>query len=453
MPYGCYLEQGGIRNAISVSNAANSGIYGGRCTVCKVAAPSPTPSPAPASTLLMKLKAGSNTFQYDASYWTDTSTLNEAAGASVSDSDDEDVKMSAFSTLPVSALTVCYQTLSNCYTYDLGATYTSAQALFSSGFIRSLSLGHASGDAATGKQAWTDLFLPPGTPTWYDDYWNGNGGGNCGMQRPGINTQCNDNNWARIGYCVNLPDQSCQSSDSSDADSPVGIGLKTQNWPNNVNAPFGEYFIYGAGSSGVQQFQHQAWLFAGYGIPSASGAAAVGDPHLQNVHGERFDLMKPGKHVLINIPRGVGAEKSLLRVQANARHLGGQCADMYFQEVNVTGSWAEAKKAGGYHYSVKHGDVDTPEWVAFGKVGLKVVHGRTDGGLSYLNVYVKHLGRAGFAVGGLLGEDDHEDVVTPAANCAKSMSLLETGERKAPSRFSVAERASPDHDGVFVLTR
>jgi len=176
--------------------------------------------------------------------------------------------------------------------------------------------------------------------------------------------------------------------------------------------------------------------------PSAvGGAAAVGDPHLQNVHGERFDLMTPGTHVLINIPRGVDAEKSLLRVQADARHLGGQCADMYFQEVNVTGSWTEARKSGGYHYSVKHGDVETPEWVAFGKVGLKVVHGRTDGGLPYLNVYVKHLGRAGFAVGGLLGEDDHEDVITPSANCAKSMSLYETGEgdRKAPSRLSVAE--------------
>eukprot|EP00959_Pyramimonas_sp_CCMP1952_P267578 5594741-Pyramimonas_sp.AAC.1 len=187
----------------------------------------------------MKLKAGSSTFQYSASYWTDTSVLNEAAGASVSDSDDEDVKMTAFNTIPISALTVCYKTLSNCYTYELGSTYTSARELFSSGFIRSDNLGYGAGTAAAGKQAWTDLFLPPGTPTWYDDYWNGNGGGNCGMQRPGINTQCHDNNWARIGYCVNLPDQSCQPHDSSDADSPVGIGLKTQNWPHNVNAPFG----------------------------------------------------------------------------------------------------------------------------------------------------------------------------------------------------------------------
>ncbi|CAK0791735.1 unnamed protein product, partial [Prorocentrum cordatum] len=214
-------------------------------------------SPSSAPTLLMKLRAGSNTFQYDASYWTDTSVLNEAGGASVSDSDDEDVKMSAFNTDPISALTLCYKTLDNCYTYELGATYTSASALFSSGFIRSENLGYGAGAADAAKQAWTDLFLPPGTPTWYDDYWNGNGGGNCNMQRPGINTQCNDNNWARIGYCVNLPDQSCQPYDTSDADSPIGIGLKTQNWPNNVNAPFGEYFIHGAGSSGVQLFQHQ----------------------------------------------------------------------------------------------------------------------------------------------------------------------------------------------------
>merc|ERR1719437_236083 len=173
----------------------------------------------------------------------------------------------------------------------------------------------------------------------------------------------------------------------------------------------------------------------------AGGVAATGDPHLQNVHGERFDLMKPGKHVLINIPRGVSAEKALLRVQAHARRLGGQCADMYFQDVNVTGSWAEAKHAGGYHYSVSQRDVETPQWVVFGKVGLKVVRGRTDSGLSYLNVYVKHLGQAGFAVGGLLGEDDHEDVITPPADCGRSMSLLETGEggRKVPAVLSFAE--------------
>jgi len=160
--------------------------------------------------------------------------------------------------------------------------------------------------------------------------------------------------------------------------------------------------------------------------------AATGDPHLVNVHGERFDLMKPGTHVLLNIPRGISAGDALLRVQAHARQLGGHCADMYFQELNVTGSWAEAKQAGGYHYSASQPDDKAPEWLGFGSgfrnVELKVVHGRTGSGLLYLNVYVKHLGRAGFAVGGLLGEDDHKDVMIPPASCTHRASLSESDE-------------------------
>ncbi|CAK0819158.1 unnamed protein product [Prorocentrum cordatum] len=172
---------------------------------------------------------------------------------------------------------------------------------------------------------------------------------------------------------------------------------------------------------------------------AGAGASAVGDPHLQNIHGERFDLMQAGKHVLINVPRGMSAENALLRVQAAARRLGGQCADMYFQQLNVTGSWAEVKQAGGYHYSVSQHDAKGPEWVAFGKVELKVVHGRTDSGLLYLNLYVKHLGRAGFAVGGLLGEDDHGDVSAAPDSCAQRLALV-AGTRggRGPEVASVA---------------
>jgi hypothetical protein len=174
---------------------------------------------------------------------------------------------------------------------------------------------------------------------------------------------------------------------------------------------------------------------------AAGGVAATGDPHLQNVHGERFDLMKPGMHVLINIPRGVPAQHALLRVQADARRLGGSCADMYFQEVNVTGSWAEAKQDGGYRYVVSQGAVENPQWLAFGKVELKVVHGHTQSGLQYLNFYVRHLRRAGFIVGGLLGEDDHKDATTPPASCIHHASLLEMpsiAHDHGPSMYSIA---------------
>jgi len=166
-----------------------------------------------------------------------------------------------------------------------------------------------------------------------------------------------------------------------------------------------------------------------------SGVAAVGDPHLQNVRGDRFDVMQEGNHVLINIPRGMSAETSLLRVTAAAVRLGRHCADMYFQVINITGSWAEAKHVGGYHYSVSQGVATSGRWAAFGKVELKVVHGRMESGITYLNFYAKHLGRTGFDVGGLLGLDDHDDVMTPPAACFKQMSLkaLKTTETSLQS--------------------
>merc|ERR1719291_728406 len=93
--------------------------------------------------------------------------------------------------------------------------------------------------------------------------------------------------------------------------------------------------------------------------------------------------------------------------------------------------------------SLLKGRVRQPEWVAFGKVKLKIVRGHTDRDVRYLNVYVKHLGRTGFAVGGLLGEDDHEDVSAPSAECSRHMSLHAMhGGSPWPSLWSVAQATS-----------
>eukprot|EP00959_Pyramimonas_sp_CCMP1952_P358426 7504776-Pyramimonas_sp.AAC.1 len=89
---------------------------------------------------------------------------------------------------------------------------------------------------------------------------------------------------------------------------------------------------------------------------------------MENVHGERFDLMKPGKHVLINIPREARAESAMLRVGANAHRLGLSRAGMYFQELNITGLWAEAKHAGGFQYDSSSGVNQSAAWMIFGKV-------------------------------------------------------------------------------------
>jgi len=158
-------------------------------------------------------------------------------------------------------------------------------------------------------------------------------------------------------------------------------------------------------------------------IAAGGGVAATGDPHLQNVHGERFDLMKPGKHVLINIPRGSPVEKALLRVEAKASRLGGQCADMYFQEINITGQWVEAEVPDGLRFQAPGVADESRNWITFGKVQVKVAHGHTRQGIQYLNFYVKHLRNAGFAVGGLLGEDDHRAEMTPSKDCLHRVSF------------------------------
>jgi len=176
-------------------------------------------------------------------------------------------------------------------------------------------------------------------------------------------------------------------------------------------------------------------------VGAAGGVAATGDPHLQNIHGERFDLMKPGKHVLIQIPRKERVEKALLRVEAEVRRLGGQCADMYFQDLNITGAWVNGTHTGGIRFQAQSVRDEHPQWLKFGKVELKVAHGQTKEGAQYLNFYVKHLGRAGFEVGGLLGEDDHTEAAMPTEACAHRLSLLQISapSDQSASFFSVAQ--------------
>lgn len=178
--------------------------------------------------------------------------------------------------------------------------------------------------------------------------------------------------------------------------------------------------------------------------PTPSAGAAVGDPHLRNMYGERFDLLKEGKSVLISIPRGKVGKDLLLAVEATALSLGGQCADTYFQALNITGAWANRVKPGGLRFVASSASDEEPKWTKFGPLDLKVVIGRTAQGTRYLNFYVKNLGRAGFDVGGLLGSDDHSEASTPTQACIKSVALSSRqimNDGPKGQRASVAEAA------------
>jgi len=132
--------------------------------------------------------------------------------------------------------------------------------------------------------------------------------------------------------------------------------------------------------------------------------------------------MQQGKHNLIKIPRKRG-ETTLLRVDAMAERMGGQCSDMYFQEVNVTGKWADAKQTGGFRYHAQGTGAKRALWQRLGPVHIKVAHGHTRKGIKYLNFYVKNLAHAGHVIGGLLGEDDHAKAEKPPDSCVRLMAL------------------------------
>jgi len=158
---------------------------------------------------------------------------------------------------------------------------------------------------------------------------------------------------------------------------------------------------------------------------------ATGDPHLVNVHGQHFDVMQPGVHVLLRIPFKARPLEEFVLVTADAQRIGDACADTYFMAINMTGTWVADKinKMGvvgghGLFFSAgaKAPHTGTP-WMSFGKVWLKVRYGRTSTGTAYLNFFVRNLKHAGHLVGGLLGEDDHTEVETIDAVCRKTMSL------------------------------
>jgi len=164
---------------------------------------------------------------------------------------------------------------------------------------------------------------------------------------------------------------------------------------------------------------------AGTPAPSPAIVSASGDPHLVNVYGERFDLMRPGNHTMLSIPRGATPQRALLHVEAHAEQHGGACADMYIDTLSVVGKWAAGVYLNGrgiQYYAWKR-DSQLSGWRKYGSVHMKVVWGSTASGIRYLNLLVSNLSHARYPIGGLLGEDDHSQGATPRADCRRVMEV------------------------------
>jgi hypothetical protein len=145
---------------------------------------------------------------------------------------------------------------------------------------------------------------------------------------------------------------------------------------------------------------------------------------MTSITGARFDIVRSGNHTLLHIPRYSAQDDALISVRAFVKHDGSTCLDMYIDSLHITGKWADDRKLGGLSFFSDRRSEVSGDWVTFGRLEFKVVHGTTLGGVRYLNLLVRHLSKVGLPVGGILGLDDHSDAATPEEECKRRISLL-----------------------------
>ena len=124
-----------------------------------------------------------------------------------------------------------------------------------------------------------------------------------------------------------------------------------------------------------------------------------------------------------------GPRQTLLRLEADARLMGAACSDVYFQSLAISGHWTNSSGTLEFFAKAGRGPRRMP-WTSFGRIDLKVVDGRTAEGIDYLNVFARHLGDAGYPVGGLLGGDSYAEAAAEDPRCKHTISLSRAQGKK-----------------------
>mmetsp|Transcript_96652 Transcript_96652/g.301530 ORF Transcript_96652/g.301530 Transcript_96652/m.301530 type:complete len:423 (+) Transcript_96652:66-1334(+) len=196
-------------------------------------------------------------------------------------------------------------------------------------------------------------------------------------------------------------------------------------------------------------------------VPRMRTPSAVDDPHLVNIQGQRFDVLQPRNHTLLQIPRGATTADTLLRIDATMTNFESNCAELYIRTLHATGRWANETTGGPLTFHagddglgrlgssgimLATGDVRpvtqirsaSPrgvKWIQDGprekgiisRVAINfgptraVIDWRKKQGkganIVYLNLRVLRLGLANKSIGGLLGLDDHSFAASMPEEC------------------------------------
>jgi len=194
--------------------------------------------------------------------------------------------------------------------------------------------------------------------------------------------------------------------------------------------------------------------------PSASG-----DPHLVNIRGQRFDIYKVGQVEFLRVPYLSKNEQANFTALATIQDVAGstsRCKESrYITSFLFGGAWfgdrhLEVSMDRG-HMNVLLGGVKmkpSPRPLLIG--GMVQAHMLDETKLQvqigaakivvfrdiqpvhfFLNVQATSLGKLGYRIGGLLGEDDNAYVSTPPAECL-SLFMLNTPNKNRRSIASAS---------------
>jgi len=163
---------------------------------------------------------------------------------------------------------------------------------------------------------------------------------------------------------------------------------------------------------------------------------AHGDPHVQNLLGEKFDILALGEMNLLNVEN---KGTSFLKVNGTIARVGGQCEQTFISELKFSGSWVQKSvrvKAGlkGLEICESLTCIDASFYpgseqikVISGKLSMQVdevpisVEQASHWGWNYLNMGIKNLHSLkarNFDILGLLGTDSHENASRPPLGCS-----------------------------------
>lgn len=69
--------------------------------------------------------------------------------------------------------------------------------------------------------------------------------------------------------------------------------------------------------------------------------AAVDDPHITSVNGQKFDVYKPGDHEFLVLPEGASPQTADLHISGKVKKIGERENDLWIRKLKVQGKWIQ----------------------------------------------------------------------------------------------------------------